>query len=191
MKRRSIKTHLSPYSIVRKRATTLNHAFASAIAPVDTYDDARVSAAIRILDQDPDGDLQCVYCGRSATTWDHLVGLVKDKELHGYGHQIGNLVPCCRECNSKKGAKQWEEFLREITPSDADFSSKKRRIAAYLNRNATAVNLRNAAKALPHEWDRYVSLKAEILRLLGEADTLAIRLREKVASEARGASNSG
>jgi hypothetical protein len=35
MKKRSIRFHLSPYSILKKRKTTINHAFASAIGPVD------------------------------------------------------------------------------------------------------------------------------------------------------------
>lgn len=91
MKKHSIKSHLAPYSILQKRKTTINHAFASAIAPVDEYDEAKLVAAILLLGQDPASDLTCVYCDLHATTWDHLVGLVENAELRGYGHQIGNL----------------------------------------------------------------------------------------------------
>ena len=78
MKKRSIKSHLSLYSIFQKRRTTINHVFASAIAPVDEYDEVELGEAIRSLGQDPEGDLQCIYCGLRADTWDHLVDLVKN-----------------------------------------------------------------------------------------------------------------
>jgi hypothetical protein len=42
MKKQSIKFHLSPYPIYQKRKATINHAFASAIAPVDEYVEAIV-----------------------------------------------------------------------------------------------------------------------------------------------------
>ena len=111
MKKESVKSHLARYSISQKRRTTINHAFASAIAPVDVYDEAKLGEALRLLGQDSDGNLSCVYCGLPAETWDHLVGLVENAELRGFGHQIGNLVPCCRACNSSKGAKDWEDYL--------------------------------------------------------------------------------
>lgn len=111
MDKRSIRNHLKPYSIFQKRRTTINHAFASALAPYDIYDEQIIDKALKVLGQDPNGYLYCVYCGSKAQTWDHLVGLVKDAQLRGYGHQIGNLVPCCRDCNSKKGSKDWRQFI--------------------------------------------------------------------------------
>ena len=105
MKLAGIKKHLRSYSIVQRRKTTVNHAFASALAPCDDYDEKRVAEAMALLSQTDLNDLRCVYCYSEAETWDHLVGLVKDSELNGYGHQIGNLVPCCGGCNSSKGNK--------------------------------------------------------------------------------------
>lgn len=105
MRKTSLKGHLKPYSIFNKRRTTINHAFASALAPNDQYDETVIDDALRVLGQNPDDDLECVYCGREAETWDHLIGLVKNSQLRGYGHQIGNLIPCCRSCNSKKDLK--------------------------------------------------------------------------------------
>ena len=113
MKKDSIKRHLSPYSIFKKRATTINHAFASALAEYEEYNESRVTDAIRALGQDPDSHLDCVYCDKPAETWDHVFGLVIAKEYSGYGHVLGNLVPCCKDCNSKKGNKNWKDFLRE------------------------------------------------------------------------------
>lgn len=123
----SIKVHLKPYSILDRRKTTVNHAFASALAPVDKFDSDRIAEALKTLGQDPSADLHCVYCERSAETWDHLVGLVKNSELFGFGHQIGNLVPSCKECNSLKGKKDFQTFLNErITNPRKKFLVQKR-----------------------------------------------------------------
>ena len=95
MKLADIKPHLRPYSIVQRRKTTINHAFASALAPCDEYDEERLKQAMAALGQTDLNDLRCVYCGAGGETWDHLVGLVKNSELHGYGHQVGNLAGRC------------------------------------------------------------------------------------------------
>src|SRR5262249_39203531 len=94
-----IRPHLRPYSIVQRRKTTINHAFASPLAPCDEYDEERLARAMAALGQDDLDALRCVYYGAGGETWDHLVGLVKNSEPNGYEHQVGNLVPCCRACN--------------------------------------------------------------------------------------------
>ncbi|WP_416208851.1 HNH endonuclease [Chloroflexus sp.] len=101
----SIKKPLREYSIYQERKTTINHAFASAIAPVDQYNQATISESIRLLEQDPNGELTCAYCSQPAETWDHLESLVEHGHFRGYGDIIGNLVPCCKSCHSAKGAK--------------------------------------------------------------------------------------
>jgi len=58
MKKEDIKKHLSGYSIYSKRKTTINHAFASAIAPIDVYDEIRMKDALSYLGQNPNGNLQ-------------------------------------------------------------------------------------------------------------------------------------
>jgi 5-methylcytosine-specific restriction endonuclease McrA len=183
MKKHSIKAHLATYSIHQKRSTTINHAFASAIAPVDKYDPVKLAQAIQLLDQDPDGDLKCVYCGSEATTWDHLVGLVEKGELRGYGHQIGNLLPCCRSCNSKKGAKCWKDYLRQEIHDQSAFEAKSKIIVRYIDRYAVPVNLKRTAEIWPAKWARYRAIKEEIFNLMKEADGIADDLRGVVAAK--------
>ena len=48
----------------------------------------------------------CVYCPALATTLDHVIPLSR-----GGPHTKDNLVPCCKSCNSKKGAKPLLVFL--------------------------------------------------------------------------------
>jgi hypothetical protein len=179
MTKDSIKGHLNPYSISKKRKTTINHAFASAIAPVDLYDDVRtkLDEALRSLELDPEGDLRCVYCGEDAETWDHLVGLVKDGELRGYGHQLGNLVPCCKKCNSRKGSKNWDVFLEETVPNEQALLKKLKLIKDYHDNYATRVEPDCLDKELRDDIKRYRAIREEIFERMNEADKIAERIR--------------
>lgn len=176
MKKESIKSHLSPYSIWQKRRTTIHHAFASALAPCSVYDETVIDAAIRVLGQNPYSDLTCVYCEDPAKTWDHLIGLVQNSELRGFGHQLGNLVPSCQTCNSRKGSKDWRTFVE--TATDANYRSLRiSRIERYLSEFASPVDLSRVQREAPELWSEYSRLKGQILALMTEADELAKKLR--------------
>ncbi len=62
------------------------------------------------------GQGKCHYCGRQVPprelTMDHLVPIVRG------GRSIkGNVVPCCKDCNSKKKymlPTEWEEYLERL-----------------------------------------------------------------------------
>lgn len=47
-------------------------------------------------------DLRCAYCGRPYETMDHIIPLAC-----GGGTTLTNILPCCRECNQKKGESVW------------------------------------------------------------------------------------
>jgi hypothetical protein len=188
MKKQSIKAHLKPYSIFQKRKTTINHAFASAIAPAAKYDVETLEAAIRSLGQDPDGNLKCVYCDADATTWDHLVGLVAKGEFRGNGHQIGNLVPCCGPCNSKKGAKDWETYLGSES-RETGLVDRRKVIAAYAGKYAVVVDPKVVANLRPDDWKRYVEIREQILSLMKEADKIAAGLQAAVLAHGKQANN--
>jgi hypothetical protein len=180
MNKKSIKTHLKSYSIFQKRKTTINHAFASALAPADLYEDEILTDALKCLGQDSNKDLRCVYCDKEAQTWDHLIGLVKDSELRGYGHQIGNLVPCCKSCNSKKGSKDWKLFLREKVQDAELFTQRTSRLEEYLHRFAKPIDVEQVKNKLPEDWGNYLAIKDQIFELMKEADQLAVKIRSKI-----------
>jgi hypothetical protein len=190
MKKENIKKHLAAYLIFQKRKTTINHAFASAIAPVVKYDVVKLEAAIRSLGQDPDGHLKCVYCDGDATTWDHLVSLVAKGEFRGNGHQIGNLVPCCGACNSNKGAKSWDIYLRSKTLEPGCkviFEDRCKVIADYADKYAVVVDPKAVADLCPVEWKQYNEIKKQILSLMKDADKIAAVLQAALlAHEAQG-----
>ena len=60
---------------------------------------------------------ECAYCGRGGLklTQDHIVPLDQ-----GGRHSIGNLIPACKRCNTKKANKTLVEWKKE------EFKNKRR-----------------------------------------------------------------
>ena len=183
MKIESIKKHLSPYSIYQKRHTTIAHAFASALAPVDGYDEARLLKALKAFGQEDKDDIRCVYCEKPAQTWDHLVCLVKKGELNGYGHQIGNLVPSCKDCNSSKGAKDFRVFVAGL---DSLSDGQKSRLLARLeNHQQLAKPFREGESpaVVRQKLDQLKALKSQIFELMKQADTIASEIKKRFSAK--------
>jgi len=101
--------------------------------------------------------------------------MVEKSELRGYGHQLGNLMPCCRTCNSRKGATQWEAYLKRI--DESNYERKRALIAQYLAQNAVEFDLKRAEQEHPEDWKRYIEIREQILKLMDDADRIADRLR--------------
>lgn len=172
-----IKKHLKPYSIFQKRRTTVNHAFAASIATCDDYDQEKVIGVIRAFGQDPALDLRCVYCDGAAQTWDHVLPTVIKSEFSGAGHQIANLLPCCKPCNSSKGSRNWEVFLKTVSGTDEEFVKKRDMIRSHV---AGIAN-----ENLPNGDQRYNELRQirdAVLLLLKKADVIAKDIRTNKTS---------
>ncbi len=170
-----IRPYLKPYSIVRSRSTTINHAFAASVAPCDVYNDAHLRQAIRILGQDPDADLVCAYCGKEAETWDHIHATVRDKKFSGHGHRVGNLLPCCKPCNSKKGNKPWVVFLASLPMPESDRSCRMNQIESYLEKLCAPDPI---PEHLP-EYQQLQAIRSQVIELFQQADELAATIRRK------------
>jgi hypothetical protein len=173
MKYTSIREHLRPYGIVARRRTTINHAFAAAVAPADTYDEAQVRAAIAALKQDPDAALECAYCGQAAETWDHVLATVLHSRFSGHGHRLGNLLPCCKPCNSKKGNKSWMQHLNSLGLEPHELRQRIDVIRAYLETYGVI-------DILPDHSTEYLELeriREQVMDLLRRADQIAAVVR--------------
>lgn len=173
MKLKSIATHLRPYIMLARRRTTINHAFASAVAPSDTYDEGRVRDALLLLGIDPDDDLTCAYCGEPAETWDHVFATVQNSRFSGHGHRIGNLLPCCKPCNSRKGNKAWEVHLTGLDLPAATLKERQQWITNYL----AAYSVTDPPRAKSDDQARLDEIQRQVLELLGEGDQVATRIR--------------
>ena len=106
------------------RSSSITNAFINSIIPVIQPTEKEVKKALDILGMTPD-TFQCSYCGITATEWDHLRPLVKDKKPTGYISEIHNLVPSCGKCNQSKGNKDWKHWI----VSDATLSPKSKKVA--------------------------------------------------------------
>ena len=171
-----IKRHLKPYSIA-SRESTIAHAFASAIAPNDEFDDEKVREAILWLGQDPDKDLRCAYCDSDAKTWDHVAGIVKSKRFSGFGHRIGNLLPCCEHCNSSKGNLDWKMYMSKIEMPEKKRQKQISLIQSYLDQFTVYDILPEGCP----EIDEMEEIKGQIIELMVKADEVASRLRTRLA----------
>jgi len=60
---------------------------------------------LRVLKRD---GYVCAYCGQDATEVDHIIARAK-----GGGHDLDNLVACCKRCNGLKGAMSEGSFLAQ------------------------------------------------------------------------------
>lgn len=184
MKTSDIKRYLQTYSISKKRSSTINNAFASALSVADNFVIEEVNNAIKLLGQDSRKNLKCVYCDRPASTWDHLNAIVRNGEFSGYGHQLNNLVPCCKDCNSSKGNKNWKIFLKNKNPKN--LSKKISIINKYLkNSNVTDIKKKLNSKAVKAEYEKYMEIKDKVIKLLEKADKQAEVIREKLKSNSK------
>jgi endonuclease I len=182
MKIAKIKTFLRPYSIYNQRSTTINHAFASAIAPVDSYNEKKFHEAMELLDQNP-LNLMCAYCEKNrAETWDHANALVKSSNFSGFGHTIGNLIPCCKECNSKKGNKDWRQYITKIYPDETLRNNKIEKFEKYFQTYSNPkIEYVEIIKLCPDEIKQLNDIKQQIFNLMKEADKISEKVREKIS----------
>lgn len=181
MRYSTVRNHLRPYVIVSRRKTTINHAFAAAIAPSDDYDEQRVREAVAVLGQDPDHELLCAYCGAPAQTWDHVFATVKASRFSGHGHRLGNLLPCCKPCNSAKGNKDWRQFVSEL-----ELPPTVRQVTAeHIDDYVARFSLQDSVPEESPEYERLLQIRAEVLKLLAEADRVAKLIRDHQKGGAR------
>lgn len=175
MKKSDIKRHLKDYSI-SGRSSTISHAFASALSVADDYDLKRIDNALRILEQDPDGELKCAYCDKPAETWDHIKAIVEKTVFTGNGHQINNLIPCCKDCNSSKGNKEWKDFLKR----KGLYTQRRRsRIEKYINYNS--VDLKDILDTkYADDLKKFYEIKSQVFDLFKKADEQAKKIRAKI-----------
>ena len=169
----SIRKHLRPYRMVDARKTTINHAFASALAIVDDYDEARVNSGLALLGVDPE-NVVCVYCDSPAETWDHLHGLVKNGRFAGRGHQIGNLVPACKSCNSAKGNSDWRKFAERRRTSPR----RIQQIAQYEALLSEVCDEHRLTERYPDLMREYADVREATIELLRNGDVIAAKIQD-------------
>ncbi len=177
MKKNDLKRHLKDYSIYAKRSSTISHAFASALSIADEYDEEKINIALRILGQESEADLLCAYCDKNAETWDHIKAIVSEKAFSVHGHQINNLLPCCKDCNSSKGNRNWKYFLK-IKGLDTEL--RVDRIENYINHNYVDTKNLLLTDEFKDDLKTYNDIKTKVFELFKLGDQLAANIRKKL-----------
>lgn len=90
---------------------------------ITMLDDGTVTDAVML------GGSHCLYCNCKLNdmnrTHDHMRPLSR-----GGVHSASNIAPCCRDCNTRKGAKDFEHWVLSLAPPDS-----RRAVAYYEKRN--------------------------------------------------------
>jgi hypothetical protein len=174
LKLSDLKKQMRRHSIVSERKTTVTNAFVAAIAPVDDYDPVLSANAMTLLGQGDLEHLTCVYCGKEAETWDHLFPLVRDRRPTGDGSTLGNLVPCCKNCNSLKRNNDWKKWAISMELPREMIDAIERYSEAFSRRHWTYAELRESSPALV---DEYFHKLDSIVDAFATADELATQIR--------------
>jgi len=104
---------------------------------------------------------------------------VRDGEgplFSGAGHRIGDLLPCCKPCNSKKGNRPWQAYITSREAPGPLRDSRIERLQRYLDHFFVADTLPTALA----EYRRFIEIRDENLRSMREADEVAAVVREKM-----------
>lgn len=158
--------------------TSIRKAFAGALAPFELYDSTRVEGALKFLGQENMDALICAYCGDQAQTWDHLEALVRKAKPSGAGHTLNNLLPACRDCNSRRGNKPWAAWM-----TTEGFPPERVRIVRTYIRKFQPPAGRPAGHAFRRkEKQRLRKIEADIIALLDEANGIIRDVRTRAES---------
>ncbi len=167
------------------RSSSITNAFINSIIPVVTPTEAQVEKALSILGMTKE-TFQCAYCGNTASEWDHLRPLVKDKKPTGYISEIHNLVPSCGKCNQSKGNKEWRIWIQSSAPQSpatrgvANVRERIARLEAYENWG-TPTKM-DFGKVVGQElWGQHWENWQRVQDLLRESQELATRINTLVA----------
>lgn len=167
------------------RSSSITNAFINSIIPVITPTAEQIEEALRILGMDQ-SSYCCAYCGDTASEWDHLRPLVKNKKPTGYISEIHNLIPSCGKCNQSKGNKEWETWMRSsaaLFPNTRQISDLENRIQKIKLYEKWAKPSRIDFESIVGSeiWAEHWKNWEEIQDLMRKAQVLAQKINRSVA----------
>ena len=162
---------------ITSRSSSITNAFVQSIIPFDPPSQADKAEVLAFFSQ-TSGEMTCVYCGNSASDWDHLLPLVRNKRPTGFFSGKGNVVPACGRCNQSKSGQDWERWMRGASansPKSRGVKDLEERVAA-ITRYAksypqSAENLEGLVD--PGLWSAYWTKLEELHVSLRTAQSLA------------------
>lgn len=170
---------------ITSRTSSVTNGFVQAILPDSVVTQIDLDQ-IRIQVGQADGPLECVYCGRPATDWDHLRPLVSGKRPTGFLNEARNLVPSCGPCNQSKGGQEWRRWMMGTaigSPKNKDVADVDTRVSLLerFERWGNAAPVDFVSIVGPDLWDRYWDKLEEIERLMHAAQIDADVIKRMIA----------
>lgn len=172
-------------SKLSSRTSTISNSFAMSITPYINPTDEEVKNLYETLGISIG---QCAYCLRESGSVDHFRSLVKDGMPSGYVTDITNLVPCCTQCNSKKGGKDWYEWYTsnenikrlkdEVGLCDEQIQTRIEKLQAF-EKNTKSYKI-DFYDVLGDEYNEYIRRKEELNKRLKEEQEFCDTLLSKV-----------
>lgn len=171
--------YTKPYRVHGRRASTLRHAAASAVAPHEAQlSDSELLGAMDALEQDP-ANLECVYCGKVATQLDHFHALVRNGKWTGFGNTLGNRVPACARCNVAKGNKDPFDWMLKAHPDRVVIFVE--RIGRLHEVTGKPIALPPMEELCPISAKHYMAMQETILAIMRMMDDKAATIRAAYA----------
>lgn len=172
-------------SDLKSRTSTISNAFTIAITPYIKPSQKEIEELLSELELK---DGQCVYCLRGANASDHFRPLVKDGLPNGYISDINNLVPCCSECNSSKGKKDWDKWylseknlkrLKSFVLTDVQIESRFKILEKFAKKTE-ATRIDYASLVGENDWKEFNRRRIELNKKLKEEQQFCDKLRQKI-----------
>jgi len=167
------------------RSSSITNAFINSIIPVVPLTSEEVQLALEILGMTYE-TFQCVYCGASATEWDHLRPLVKNKKPTGFISELHNLVPSCGKCNQSKGNKEWKVWMlskAKLSPTVRgihDITNRIERLEAY-ERWGVPTRIDFEVIVGKELWEQHWENCEQVQKLMRKSQKLAQIINQKIA----------
>ncbi len=169
------------------RTSTMTHAFVTSIIPCIEPTEDQIRESLEILHMPPDR-ITCAYCNDTATEWDHLRPLIRDKKPTGYISEIHNLVPSCGKCNQSKGNKYWKDWMN----SRAKRSPKSRNISNLdeLIKRLEKYEKWHSVRPIDFEkivdptlWTQHWNNREKLFNLMKKSQELATEIKQVIKSK--------
>ena len=168
------------------RTSTMTHAFITSIIPHIEPTEKQIRESLEVLHISPE-NITCAYCGDTATEWDHLRPLVKNKKPTGYISEIHNLVPSCGKCNQSKGNKYWRDWINstaKLSPKTRNINNLDElieRLEKYENWGTVRV-IEFEEIVNPALWEKHWHNREKLFDLMKESQELANEIKKVIRS---------
>lgn len=97
---------------VQRRCTSTRREMFRQLSPLpNVVSDRLLAKRERLLRELGKG---CVYCGADDNTMDHIEPLVSNGMPTGLIATTLDMLPCCSNCNSSKGAHTWRSYMKRL-----------------------------------------------------------------------------